>query len=93
MSVAHDYLDTHTPASQPHPLRTIRDLRASFEDDEVQLAHFDSELAATDIDELPTMLHRWATLGHDGFKEFLKSRPFEGLEFGARSYDEPEATE
>lgn len=25
-------------------------------------------------------------LSNDGFEEFLLSRPFEGLEFGARSY-------
>lgn len=89
MSSTHGHPDTHTPATPPRPLRTICDIRASLEDDEVQLAYFDAELAVTDVDELASMLHRWATLGHDGFKEFLKSRPFEGLEFGARSYDLP----
>ena len=88
MSLAHGYRATRTPATPPRPLRTIRDIRASFEADEVQLAHFDAELEVTDLDELPTMLHRWATLGQDGFEEFLFSTPFEGLDFGARSYDE-----
>lgn len=88
MSVAHDYPASPALAPPPHPLRTIRDIRASFKDDEVQLAHFDAELAVTDIDEVPDVLHRWATLGHDGFEEFLFSTPFEGLEFGGRSYDE-----
>jgi hypothetical protein len=34
------------------------------------------------------MLHRRVTLSNDGFEEFLLSRPFEGLEVGARSYVE-----
>jgi hypothetical protein len=69
-----------------HPLRTIRDIRDSLPEDQVD--HFDAELADTDIDALPAMLHRWATLGSDGFVEYLLSTPFEGLEFGARSYDD-----
>lgn len=67
-----------------HPLRTIREIRESVPED--QLHHFDRELAETDIDELPALLNRWATLGTDGFLDFLLSTPFEGLEFGARSY-------
>jgi len=39
------------------------------------------------LDDLPSMLTRWATAANDGFEEFLLSTPFEGLEFGARSYD------
>ncbi|MEU0841292.1 hypothetical protein ABZ370_17730 [Streptomyces sp. NPDC005962] len=69
-----------------HPLRTIRDIRSSLPEE--QLGHFDRELAETDIDELPALLTRWATLGTDGFLDFLLSAPFEGLEFGGRSYDE-----
>lgn len=34
------------------------------------------------------MLHRWVTPSNDAFEEFLLSLPFDGLEFGARSYDE-----
>ncbi|MHA6760201.1 hypothetical protein [Streptacidiphilus sp. PAMC 29251] len=91
MSSAHDHpLPTHR--SQPeHPLRTIRDIRESLPED--QLTHFDAELAVTDLDELPVMLTRWATSAHDGFEEFLLSAPFEGLEFGARPYDEPPSGE
>jgi hypothetical protein len=70
----------------PHPLRTIREIRESLP--ERQLGHFDAELADTDIDALPEMLHRWATLGSDGFLDRLESAPFEGLEFGQRSYDD-----
>lgn len=74
-----------------HPLRTIRDIRDSLPED--QRAHFDVQLADTKIEDLPKLLHRWVTLGNDGFEEFLLSRPFEGLEFGARSYDsEPDDT-
>lgn len=99
MIIEHDYLASESyapepaPVTAPHPLRTIRDIRTSFEGDEVQLNHFDDQLVVTDIDELPELLHRWATLGHDGFKEFLLSKPFLGLEFGARSYDESEASD
>ncbi len=81
----------HLPGPEPgpspsHPLRTIREIRASLPKDQVD--HFDAELADTDIDDLPAVLHRWATLGTDGFLDFLTSAPFEGLEFGARSYDD-----
>ncbi|MEU5506538.1 hypothetical protein [Streptomyces fungicidicus] len=76
----------HPPPSSPHPLRTIRDIRESLPED--QRRHFDAELADTEIEALPEMLHRWVTLSNDGFEEFLLSRPFEGLDFGARSYDE-----
>ncbi|MET8541693.1 hypothetical protein ABZW03_13725 [Kitasatospora sp. NPDC004799] len=75
----------HRP-DEPHALRTIRDIRRSLPENQVE--HFDAELADTDIDELPAMLHRWATLGTDGFVEWLLSTPFEGLEFGSRSYDD-----
>ncbi|MFI6844943.1 hypothetical protein OG535_25525 [Kitasatospora sp. NBC_00085] len=71
---------------EPHPLRTIREIRESLPADQVE--HFDAELADTDIDALPAMLHRWATLGGDGFVERLLSIPFEGLDFGERSYDD-----
>ncbi|MEU9025992.1 hypothetical protein AB0D46_00345 [Streptomyces sp. NPDC048383] len=71
---------------QSHPLRTIREIRESLP--QHQLGHFDAELADTDIDALPDMLHRWATLGSDGFLERLTAAPFEGLEFGQRSYDD-----
>ncbi|CAM5374605.1 hypothetical protein [Streptomyces hirsutus] len=76
----------HPPSSSSHPLRTIRDIRESLPED--QRRHFDAELADTEIEALPRMLHRWVALSNDGFEEFLLSRPFEGLEFGARSYDE-----
>jgi hypothetical protein len=72
---------------QSHPLRTIRDIREALPDD--QLAAFDTELAETDIADLEAMLTRWATLANDGFEAFMLSHPFEDLEFGARSYDEP----
>jgi hypothetical protein len=75
----------HPPRPSSHPLRTIRDIRESLPED--QCRHFDAELADTEIEALPEMLHRWVTLSNDGFEEFLLSRPFEGLEFGARSYD------
>lgn len=74
---------THRP---PHPLRTIRDIRESLPED--QRRHFDAELADTEIEALPEMLHRWVTLSNDGFEDFLLSQPFEGLAFGTRSYDE-----
>ncbi|QNP71894.1 hypothetical protein IAG44_22425 [Streptomyces roseirectus] len=76
----------HRPEEPRHPLRTIREIRDSLPVH--QVAHFDAELADTDIDALPDMLHRWATLGNDGFLEHLLSTPFEGLEFGRRSYDD-----
>lgn len=75
----------HPPHSSVHPLRTIRDIRESLPED--QRRHFDAELADTEIEALPEMLNRWVALSNDGFEEFLLSRPFEGLEFGARSYD------
>ena len=77
---------THSTPPSPQPLRTIRDIRESLPED--QRRHFDAELADTEIDALPEMLHRWVGLSNDGFEEFLLSRPFEDLEFGARSYDE-----
>ncbi|MFF4340387.1 hypothetical protein ACFY00_10650 [Kitasatospora sp. NPDC001540] len=73
------------PSRGVHPLRTIREIRASLPAD--QVGHFDAELADTDIDALPAVLHRWATQGSDGFLGFLLSAPFEGLELGGRSYD------
>ena len=73
-------------SDEVHSLRTIREVRASLPDD--QLAHFDTELAETDISELESVLTRWATLANDGFEEFLLSTPFEDLDFGGRSYDE-----
>ncbi|WP_327284189.1 MULTISPECIES: hypothetical protein [unclassified Streptomyces] len=74
---------------EPHPLREIREVREIRKSlPERQLGHFDAELADTDIDALPDMLHRWATLGSDGFLEQLGAAPFEGLEFGQRSYDD-----
>lgn len=79
------------PPPPSHPLRTIRDIRESLPED--QRRHFDAELADTEIEALPEMLHRWVTLSNDGFEEFLLSRPFEGLEFGSRSYDEPKNAE
>lgn len=91
MSTAHDHPVASLPSDSPHPMRTIRDIRESLPGD--QVAHFDAELAVTDIDELPSMLTRWATAAHDGFEEFLLSAPFEGLEFGARSYDVQENIE
>lgn len=90
MSSAHDHPLPTLPTEPAHPLRTIRDIRGSLPGD--QLAHFDAELAVTDLDELPAMLLRWATAAHDGFEEFLLSTPFEGLDFGARSYED-EATD
>jgi hypothetical protein len=74
-----------TPAPA-HPLRTVREIRESLPEE--QRRHFDAELADTELEALPEMLHRWVTLGNDGFEEFLLSGPFEGLELGARSYDE-----
>lgn len=81
----------HPPPPSSHPLRTIRDIRESLPED--QRRHFDAELADTAIEALPGMLQRWVTLSNDGFEQFLLSRPFEGLEFGARSYDEPTGAE
>lgn len=76
-------------AAVVHPLRTIRDIRDSLPED--QARHFDAELADTELDALPEMLSRWVRLATDGFEEFLLSQPFEGLEFGARSYDDNQA--
>jgi hypothetical protein len=76
-------------AATTHPLRTIRDIRDSLPDD--QARHFDAELADTELDALPEMLSRWVRLATDGFDDFLLSQPFEGLEFGARSYDDDQA--
>jgi hypothetical protein len=87
MSAAHVHPVMPGQSDPAHPLRTIRDIRDSLPED--QVVHFDAELAVTDIDELPSMLTRWAIAAHDGFEEFLLSAPFEGLEFGARSYDAP----
>jgi len=67
-------------------LRTSRDIRESLPDD--QRKHLDWELADTATEALPEMLNRWVALSNDGFEEFLRSRPFEGMEFGARSYDD-----
>lgn len=69
-----------------HPLRTIREIRTSLPEE--QREHFDAELADTDLDALPDVLRRWAVMGNDGFVDFLRSTPFEGLEFGERSYDD-----
>ena len=74
---------------EDHPLRTIRDIRESLPED--QARYFDAELADTEIEALPEMLSRWVRLATDGFEEFLLSKPFEGLEFGARSYDDDQA--
>jgi hypothetical protein len=78
-------------SSRTHPLRTIREIREALPEN--QRGHFDAELADTDIDVLPDVLHRWATLGSDGFLERLAAVPFEGLEFGQRSYDDAAAGE
>jgi hypothetical protein len=78
-----------SPSRQPepeHPLRTIREIRESLPEE--QRGHFDAELADTDLDALPAVLRRWATMGNDGFLDLLLSTPFEGLEFGERSYDD-----
>ncbi|MFF7412258.1 hypothetical protein [Streptomyces lydicus] len=85
--------ESHSTAARKaaHPLRTIREIRESLPED--QLRHFDAELAETDVDDLPSMVTRWAKLGNDGFLEFLLSTPFEGLEFGERSYDERDGSE
>ncbi|KPM53877.1 hypothetical protein ACG83_23495 [Frankia sp. R43] len=69
-----------------HPLRTIREIRASLPAE--QRGHFDVELADTDLDALPDVLRRWAVLGSDKFVDSLLATPFEGLEFGERSYDD-----
>jgi hypothetical protein len=91
MSTAHDRPVGPFASEPAHPLRTIRDIRESLPPD--QVAHFDAELAVTDLDDLPAMLTRWATIAHDGFEDFLLKAPFEGLEFGTRSYDEPQGSE
>ncbi|MBP0449725.1 hypothetical protein J5Y04_09185 [Kitasatospora sp. RG8] len=86
MSTAPDLPLPPRRPDEPHPLRTIREIRDSLPADQAE--HFDAELADTDIDALPAMLHRWATLGSDGFLDKLLSTPFEGLDFGERSYDD-----
>ncbi|MFH8447017.1 hypothetical protein ACH4D3_38190 [Streptomyces sp. NPDC018026] len=86
MTTAPSGVPHSSPSSASHPLRTIRDIRDSLPED--QRRHFDAELADTELEALPEMLHRWVRLSNDGFEQFLLSRPFEGLEFGARSYDE-----
>lgn len=91
MSMAMGLSGEESSTSSPHPLRTIREIRASLPEDQVE--HFDAELADTDIDALPDVLHRWATLGGDGFVGHLLSTPFAGLEFGARSYDDSDEGE
>lgn len=50
MSSAHDHPLPTRPPEPAHPLRTIRDIRGSLPSD--QPAHFDAELAVTDLDEL-----------------------------------------
>lgn len=75
----------HRPDPE-HPLRTIREIRGSLPEE--QRGHFDAELADTDLDALPAVLRRWAVMGNDGFLDLLLSAPFEGLEFGERSYDD-----
>jgi hypothetical protein len=76
------------PPEGPHPLRTIREIRDSLSRDQTE--HFDAEIDDTDMDALPSVLQRWATLGADGFLECLLTTPFAGLEFGGRSYDAAE---
>ncbi|MEU9969484.1 hypothetical protein [Streptomyces malaysiensis] len=91
MSTAHDHPVGPSSSESAHPLRTIRDIREALPAD--QVAHFDAELAVTDLDDLPAMLTRWATTAHDGFVDFLQQAPFEDLEFGTRSYDEAQGPE
>ncbi len=74
-----------TANADKHPPRTIRELREALPAHQQRL--FDAELARTEIEAVPATLNRWLTLGIDGFEEFLLSTPFEGLEFGSRSYD------
>ncbi|GAA2719482.1 hypothetical protein GCM10010439_05150 [Actinocorallia aurantiaca] len=78
-------LSSHRPEPE-HPLRTMREIRESLPEE--QREHFDAELADTDLDALPAVLQRWAVMANDGFLDFLLSAPFEGLEFGERSYDD-----
>ncbi|MGW4892071.1 hypothetical protein ACWEQL_07360 [Kitasatospora sp. NPDC004240] len=86
MSTASDLpLPAHRPP-ESHPLRTIREIREALAPEQAE--HFDAELADTDIAALPEMIHRWATLGGDGFVDHLLSTPFDGLDFGDRSYDD-----
>jgi hypothetical protein len=68
------------------PIRTIRDLREALPEQQRQF--FDQELAEAKLEEIPEVIHSWATLGLDGFDEFMLSKPFLGLEFGQRSYDD-----
>ena len=91
MSSAHDNAVGSCRSEPTHPLRTIRDIRKSLPED--QRNFFDAELAVADLDELPQMLTRWATSANDGFEEFLLATPFDGLEFGTRSYDEQQTAE
>ncbi|MEO3786120.1 hypothetical protein ABGB12_22550 [Actinocorallia sp. B10E7] len=78
-------LPPHRP-EPGHSLRTIREIRESRPEE--QREHFDAELADTDLDALPAVLRRWAAMANDGFLDLLLSTPFEGLEFGERSYDD-----
>lgn len=78
-------LPPHRPEPE-HPLRTIREIRESLPEE--QRGYFDAELADTDLDALPAVLQRWAVMANDGFLDHLLSKPFEGLEFGGRSYDD-----
>ncbi|QTZ94239.1 hypothetical protein [Streptomyces auratus] len=87
-SAPHDGPHPNATDENAHPLRTISDIREALP--EHQRRHFDAELAETEFGALPEMLHRWLTSGFDGFEEFLLSAPFEGLEFGTRSYDDQE---
>jgi hypothetical protein len=91
LSRAHDNVVGACRPEPSYPLRTIQDIRKSLPEDQENF--FDAELAVTDLDELPQMLTRWATSANDGFEELLLSTPFDGLKFGARSYDEPQTSE
>ncbi|MEU1802230.1 hypothetical protein [Streptomyces sp. NPDC019937] len=86
MTPTHGGAPPSTAANEgAHPPRTIRDLRGALPEHQQHL--FDSELENAGFEALPAVLNRWITLGIDGFEEFLLSTPFEGLEFGSRSYD------
>lgn len=62
-------LSTAPPApaapARPHP--TVRGIRESLPGP--RLAAFDAELADTEADALPALLHRWAALAADGAGE------------------------
>lgn len=73
------------PKRARRSIRTINDIREALPED--QRRHFDRELGEADLAEVPEVLETWVTLGFDGFEEFLLSKPFLGLEFGKRSYD------